>query len=382
MSTPKATGNVGFHCSGRFALDGFWFPMSKKFRIAGINFDHFHMGDLLRMVHEHPEAELVGICDEQPERMVEAQRNFSIPADKVFTDVRKCMEHARPDVVILCPAAARHGEFVQAVAPFGVHVLVEKPFAASLAEADAMLAAMPKDRLLGINWPLRWAPAAVTAKRLIDEGTIGGVTEFHHYGGNRGPLYHGAGKIEKEPTAAEKAASWFYKKSAGGGSLLDYLGYGTTLGTWFMDGRKPIEVTAVTDEPAGLEVDEHSVVVIRYATGLSKCETRWGTFTDPWTHQPQPRCGFVICGTDGTVSCHDYDATVRVQTRAKPEGFDVPCDELRAPERNPVEYFLHCIATGTPLSGPLSPEISRIGQQIVDGAVQSAREKRTVKLLG
>ena len=44
-------------------------PMSKKFRIAGINFDHFHMGDLLRMVHEHPDAEIVGICDEQPERM-------------------------------------------------------------------------------------------------------------------------------------------------------------------------------------------------------------------------------------------------------------------------------------------------------------------------
>jgi len=33
-------------------------------RVAGINFDHFHMGDLLRMVANHPEAEIVGICDE------------------------------------------------------------------------------------------------------------------------------------------------------------------------------------------------------------------------------------------------------------------------------------------------------------------------------
>lgn len=356
--------------------------MSKKFRIAGINFDHFHMGDLLRMAHEHPDAEIVGICDEQPARMVEAQRNFAIPADKVFTDVRKCMEQTRPDVVVLCPAAARHGEYVQATAPYGVHVLVEKPFSATLAEADSMVAAMPEGKLLAINWPLRWAEGAVTAKRLIDEGVIGTVTDFHHCGGNRGPLYHGADKIEKEPSAEDKAASWFYKRSAGGGSLLDYLGYGTTLGTWFMGGRKPIEVTAVVDEPLGLEVDEHSVVVIRYETGLSKCETRWGTFTDPWTHQPQPRCGFAICGTEGTVSCYDYDPAVRVQTRAKPEGFDLPCDQLRAPERNPIEYFLHCIATGTPLSGPLSPEISRIGQQIVDSAVLSAREKRAVRLLG
>ena len=80
--------------------------MSKQFRIAGINFDHFHMGDLLRMTHEHPDAEIVGICDAQPERMREAQRNFSIPDNRIFTDVEGCMEKVRPDVVILCPAAA------------------------------------------------------------------------------------------------------------------------------------------------------------------------------------------------------------------------------------------------------------------------------------
>jgi predicted dehydrogenase len=352
-----------------------------KTRIAGINFDHFHMGDLLRMVHEHPEAELVGICDEQPPRMQEAIRNFRIPAERVFTDVRACMEQAKPDVVVLCPAAARHGEYVKLVAPYGVHVMVEKPFSATLAEADEMIAAMPKDKLLAINWPLRWMPAAVTTKRLIDEGVIGTVLQYHHLGGNRGPLYHGADKIEKEPTAAEKAASWFYSKAAGGGSLLDYLGYGTTLGTWFIGGKKPIEVTAVVDQPHGLEVDEHSVVVSRYDTGLSKCETRWGTFTDPWTHPPQPRTGFVICGSAGTIACFDYAESVRVQTREKPEGFEVPCDVLQAPERDPVEYFLHCIKTGTPLTGPLSVEISRIGQQIVDSAVLSAREKRTVPLV-
>lgn len=354
--------------------------MNKKFRIAGINFDHFHMGDLLRMVHEHADAELVAICDAQPERMWNAQRNFDIPAARAFTDVDECMEKSRPDVVILCPSAATHGEYVRQVAKYGVHILVEKPFAASLAEADGMVAAMPVGKLLAINWPLRWMECAVMAKRVIDDGRIGEVLGFHHYGGNRGPLYHGADKIEKEPDAQEKAASWFYKKSAGGGSLLDYLGYGTTLGTWFMGGRAPIEVTAVTDTPAGLEVDEHSVVVMRYASGLSKCETRWGTFTDPWTHQPQPKCGFVMWGTEGTVSCHDYESVVRLQTRDRPEGFEIRCEALAAPERNPIEYFLHCIARGTEITGPLSPATSRIGQQIVDAAVLSAQEKRTVIL--
>ena len=46
----------------------------KHYRIAGINFDHFHMGDLLRQTSEHPQAEIVAICDEQPARMAEATR--------------------------------------------------------------------------------------------------------------------------------------------------------------------------------------------------------------------------------------------------------------------------------------------------------------------
>jgi glucose-fructose oxidoreductase len=235
--------------------------------------------------------------------------------------------------------------------------------------------------MLAINWPLRWFSCYVQMKKLIDDGLIGTVTNVYHYGGNRGPLFHGADKAEKIPTTEEKAASWFYSRELGGGSLLDYLGYGTTIGTWFHNGRKPIEVTCTVDQPRGLEVDEHSIAVARYDVGLSKFETRWGTFTDPWTHQPQPTCGFVVCGTKGTLSAPDYSEIVRVQTHEKPEGYEIRAEELRAPERNPIEYLLHCIETGEKVTGPLSIEISRIGQQIVDSAALSAREKRTVPLV-
>ncbi len=355
----------------------------KHWRIAGINFDHFHMGDLLRQVAEHPNAEIAAICDEQPARMAEAARNFALRPEQVFTDHRKCLEETRPDIVVLCPAASRHGEWVERVAPFGAHIIMEKPFAGSLAEADGMVAAMKKTgRELAINWPLVWDAGQQTANRLIREGAIGEAREFHHYGGNRGPLYHGADKIEKEPSAAEKAASWFYSRAQGGGSLLDYMGYGTTLGTWHLGGRAPIEAACLCDEPQGLEVDEHSITVIRYAFGLSKTETRWGAFTDPWTHQPQPKCGFVIKGTDGTISCYDYEPAIRVQTRARPEGFDLPVDPLLAPNRNPIEHFIHHLETGEPLIGPLTVEISRIGQQIVDAARQSARLKKAAPLPG
>lgn len=356
----------------------------KQWRIAGINFDHLHMGDNLRMAFDHPGAEIVGVCHDDPARMRSAIDAFAIPPERVFTDWRQCLETSRPDVVILCPATAAHAHWVERVAPFGAHLLVEKPFAATLAEADRMIAAADAAGVrMAINWPLAWYPSHCTAKRLVDEGEIGGVISVHYHDGNRGPMWHLADKVETSPefVAEEKRRSWFYKKADGGGSLLDYLGYGTTLGTWFHGGRKPIDVTARWHIPDGLEVDEQSVTIARYATGLSTFGTRWGTFTDPWTHQPQPKCGFVIEGAAGTIATYDYEPAIRVQTRDCPEGRAVPVDRLDPPFQNPVQYLLHCLEHDAPIEGPLSPVIARIGQQIVDSAVLSAETGRTVPLL-
>jgi glucose-fructose oxidoreductase len=353
-------------------------------KIAGINFDHMHMGDLLRLAHEHPDAEIVGIADAAPDRMDGIARKFDIPEERRYSDFRRCIEETRPDVVLLCPKTGEHADYVEWVAPYGVNILVEKPMAASLAGADRMLAAVAASgKTLVINWPLAWYPPHVTTKRLIDEGAIGEVREVHYYDGNRGPLRHIADKVEIDAVEAarQKSQSWWYQKAAGGGSLLDYLGYGVTLGTWFHGGRAPIEVTAVVDENPGLEVDEHSVTVARYASGLSKFETRWGTFTDPWTLQPQPKCGFVVVGAEGTISSYDYESVIRLQTSEYPKTRELPVDTLAAPRQNPIQYLLHCLATGEAVSGPLDPRLCRIGQQIVDTAAESARQKRTLPLI-
>lgn len=353
-----------------------------KLKVVGISFDHMHMVDLLRMAHEHPQAEIVGLCDPQPERVREAMKTLGLPEARVFKDIDTCLEKTQPDIAILCSTPARHAKQVEKVAGYKVHMLVEKPFALSLAHADRMIAAAKANKvMLAINWPLRWQPVHCTAQRLVEQGKIGELQEVHYYGGNRGPLYHGADKVELKPTPAQKRTSWFYNRDEGGGSMIDYLGYGATLGTWFLGGRKPFDVTATVDRSRSLDVDEHSITVARYSFGLSKFETRWGTFTDPWKLQPQPKCGFVLVGTEGTIASYDYENTVRLQTRKNPAGEDIPVDTLKPPFENPVQYFIDCLKKGRAPEGPLDPVVSRIGQQIVDSAVLSAGLEKTIVLL-
>lgn len=208
-----------------------------KLRVAGINFDHMYMGDLLRQVFDHPGAEIVGIYDKSPDKMAQAITDFAIPKSAVYMDLDTCMAKTKPDLAIVCAAPTEHAGHVEALAAYNVHVLVEKPFAGSVADARRMLHAMAgTGKLMAINWPLAWYPCHVTCKRLIYEGLIGNLREVHFYDGNRGPLFRLAGKVEV--TAAEverqKPHYWWYKKASGRSSLLDYLGFGATLGTWFM----------------------------------------------------------------------------------------------------------------------------------------------------
>lgn len=354
------------------------------FRIVGISFDHMHMGDLLRTVDEHPDAEIAALYDPDRAKMQTAIDTFKVSEDCAFTDLDDCLAAGPYDMALLCAATAEHANMTERLAPHDMHIFVEKPFAACAADARRMMTAMKgTGKQLVINWPLRWVESHVTAKRLIDEGLIGGLREVHFYDGNRGPLWHGADKTEATPEEVErqKPDAWWYKKAYGGGALLDYLGYGATLGTWYMNGKAPSEVTCTVDEVPGIEVDQHAIAVLRYDSGLSRMESRWGTFTDPWTHQPQPTCGFTFVGSDGTISSPDYATHLTVQTRARPERHEIAVDPLAEGQSNGIEYVLGCLARGEPIGGPLAPALCLTAQRIVDTAAQSALEKRTLELL-
>lgn len=367
------------------------------YTVAGINFDHFHMGDNLNIVRNNPNTELVAIADEDLEESTlglwETASELGLDDDQVFEDHQACLEAVDPDIVVMCPSPADQVEWVEKVAPYGVHVVLEKSTALTNEGYDRMIQAMEDGGGTFLtNWPLAWYQSHRTTKRLIDEGTIGDVVEVHYYDGNKGSgrfekvEYTEAGELhfaggDQEDVAAA-AETWWHQEAKGGGSLVDYLGYGANLATWYRDGELPVDVTTRTHVPEWSEVDIQSVTVARYeGKGHSKLETRWGTFTDPWVHQPQPKCGFVITGTAGTISSYDYESTVKVQDEETPEGYEVEVDELEAPVRDQFEYLVHCLDNDVkPEFPPLDPYHCRESNRIVVAARQSAQQDGPVSV--
>ena len=55
--------------------------------------------------------------------------------EKDRTDLEACLATVKADLAIICSATAEHANTVEKVAPHGLHILVEKPFAASVAAA-------------------------------------------------------------------------------------------------------------------------------------------------------------------------------------------------------------------------------------------------------
>jgi len=340
------------------------------YRVVGANFDQMHLNTNLEWARDHPDTEVVGVCDEEPDTSTgsidEAVADLDLPDEAVFDDLDACLDATEPDIVLGAPRNSLHATFVERVTAHGVDALaIEKPMAATLAGADRMLEAVG-DELFVVNWPATWDPVIHTVERLVREGTIGDVREVQYYGGNAG---------------APPEGSWFYEDSEGGGSMLDYLGYGATFSTWFRGGDLPERVTAERFVPEGRDTDFQSATVCRYDEGLSTFQTTWRMLTNPWETEPQPMKGYEIIGTEGAVSTRERDVPIRVTTEERTEGFVVDADALPDRYRNLVAYLVHCLDTGSEPEGPSDPEFCREVQRVIETARQSAERGEGLDLV-
>jgi predicted dehydrogenase len=108
-------------------------------------------------------AELVGVLDANPERAQKVATEFATVVLKDFDDLAS---HAQ--AVSLAVPTAEHSRIGCELLERGLDVLVEKPIAASLEEADALLAAAKRNnRILQIGHLERFNPAVIAAEKII-----------------------------------------------------------------------------------------------------------------------------------------------------------------------------------------------------------------------
>jgi predicted dehydrogenase len=83
-------------------------------------------------------ARLVAVCDVVAEKARQIGEEFSIPW---FTEMHAMMKGVDADVVVVLTESGNHPRHVIALAPYGKHIVVEKPMALTLDDADAMIRA-------------------------------------------------------------------------------------------------------------------------------------------------------------------------------------------------------------------------------------------------
>lgn len=118
-----------------------------------------------------PGVETVAALDIDAERRAAALATFGVP---VFDDFDTMIAEARPDVVMIGTPPGSHADYCLRSFTAGAHVLCEKPFVASLAEADRVLAAaQAAGRRVALNHEFREMPIFRAVRDAVDGGSTG-----------------------------------------------------------------------------------------------------------------------------------------------------------------------------------------------------------------
>jgi predicted dehydrogenase len=104
------------------------------------------------------------------------------PGARVVADAGEAFADDAIDLVVIATPNALHAPQALAALAAGKHVVVDKPFAATLAEAQAVAdRARRRDRVVSIFHNRRWDADFLTVKRLIEAGTLGRIVHFESH---------------------------------------------------------------------------------------------------------------------------------------------------------------------------------------------------------
>ncbi|MGB9724149.1 MAG: Gfo/Idh/MocA family oxidoreductase [Chloroflexia bacterium] len=130
-----------------------------------------------RVYNELEGVELVAVADADARRAEAAGRRFKVP---FYTDYRQMLDREKPDLVsIAVPTSIHHRVALETIAR-GVHLLVEKPIASSLGEAEEMVHEARRQGVkLAVGHIERFNPAVVELKRRLAQGEAGRIFLIH-----------------------------------------------------------------------------------------------------------------------------------------------------------------------------------------------------------
>jgi UDP-N-acetyl-2-amino-2-deoxyglucuronate dehydrogenase len=267
----------------------------------------------------HPEMELVGICDVNKQVMKQRAEEWDT---KAYPDYHELIDAC--DVIVVCTPPAAHAELTIAAAEAGKHVLCEKPMALTLRDADAMIAAAEKSGIaLMIGHNPHFVPSSRTMWEVFDSGKLG---DLIYCWIKRNNYFSRAGW---EGRIAQK--HWRLTHEESGGRLFEQIHMINFL-VWV--GGEPVSacghMATLTD---GIEVDEFDVATLNFHKGFAHLELSM----TPCTVR-ESSAG--ILGTKGSIV--QTGDGLRMRLKYQDQEQEVPATA----ELDMYEHLVDCIRTG------------------------------------
>lgn len=232
----------------------------KKVRIAvlGTGFiANIHLESYERFV---PQAEVVAVYGRKADRAKAFAEQFGIPS--WYDDIDKLLAEEEVDIVDICLPNYLHHEAAMKAARADKHLIVEKPLALTLEEADEMIAECGKRGLkLMYAEELCFAPKYERVRALVESGAVGEVYMLKQAEKHSGPH-----------------SPWFYKKeTAGGGVMMDM---GCHALAWFrwMTHNNPVKSVYASMKTVlhDTDVDDNTVTLVEFENGVTAvAEDSW-----------------------------------------------------------------------------------------------------------
>ena len=339
--------------------------MSEPIRIGVLGLHHDHIWDNLKELAPLENGALVAAAD--PNEPLREQVNSEYGCN-VYADYKQMLEADEIDAVYVYASNRAGAELAVEAANRGKHVMVEKPMAADLAGAQAMLAAAEANQVrLMINWPFAWWSQMQQAIRIAQAGEIGRLWQVKYRAAHQGPVEMGCTKYFSD---------WLFDDHLnGGGALMDYCCYGSVLSRVLLG--QPASVIGMEDNLVKKDqpVEDNAMLVLRYPDAMATSEASWTQIGKLSSYQT------TIYGDAGTLLVEPREgAKLFKATNEREEGFEVEVPEAAPELKSASAHFLWAIETGGELHPLCDPVNCRDAQEILEVGRTAAKEKREVCL--